>query len=96
MTQLPEDVKNKVTQLFNDATKRERVKELLLTLWTVPLNVGPDQLARSILILSEGKLEEIEAIFASNFYGDPRDVIVNAEIKNGKPGHYFNQSFSDN
>lgn len=95
MKSLPEDITNKIAQLFNDAEERKRVQELLLTLWEIPLNVGADQLARSILVLAEDKLEEVEAIFASNFDGDPRDVILNAEIKNGKPGHYFNQPFLD-
>lgn len=96
MTSLPEDITSKIAQLFHSAADRQQVQELLLTLWTIPLNVGADQLARGILILSNGQMEEVEKILASNFYGDPRDVIVNAEIKDGKPGHYFNPPFRNN
>ncbi len=95
MTQLPEDIANKIKQLFPGEIDRASVQKQLLTLWTRHLNVGADQLARSILMLAVDDLTKFEEIFASNFYGDPRDVIVNAAIKNGQAGHYFTQPFTD-
>ena len=57
----------------------------LLKLWELSLNVGPDQLARSILILSAGDISIFREIFETDFYGDPRDVITRAESKLGNP-----------
>ena len=79
MTLFPDDIENKIEQLFPGSTDRQEVEKLLLTLWTTSLNMGADQLARGILILSDGQLFEIKKIFASDFYGDPKDVIMSAE-----------------
>jgi hypothetical protein len=68
---------------------------LISSLWHKTLNVRPDQLAPSILVISGSQLSKLEEIFDSNFYGDPRDVIMEAEGKCGNPGHYFIQPFSD-
>jgi len=59
------------------------------------LNVGPEQLSRSILILSDGDIEEVKEIIAKNFYGDPRDVIMMAEAELDNPGHYGNIPFEE-
>jgi hypothetical protein len=72
MTILPCDIENKIEQLFQSYADRQEVHKLLLTLWTTSLNVGAGQLARSILILSDGQLSEIKRIIASNFFGDPQ------------------------
>jgi hypothetical protein len=93
MILLPADIEAKINLLFIDLKERETVKQLMSDLWSKPLNVGPDQLTRSILILSEGRISEVEKIFHSNFYDDPRDVIMMAEQKSGNPGHYFVDRF---
>ncbi|AIM37863.1 hypothetical protein KO02_15090 [Sphingobacterium sp. ML3W] len=95
MTLLPEDINTRISQLFPSSTDRQRVIELLKSLWVTPLNVGADQLARSILVLSDGQLSEVEHIFLTHFSGDPRDIIIQAESKIGNPGYYFNQPFVD-
>jgi hypothetical protein len=96
MMRLPEDIKNKIDQHFFSSSARQRVTELLESLWTLPLNVGPDQLARSILILSNGQISEVENIFSTSFLGDPRDVIMQAENKIGHPRQYFIHPFIEN
>ena len=75
--------------LFPVTSDREEVERLLLSLWATPLNVGEEQLARSILVLSDGQVSEVKNIFNSHFFGDPRDVVMKAEIKTGNPRHYF-------
>lgn len=40
------------------------------------LTVGPQQLARSILIVAGGDRSGLEQQFESGFRGDPRDVIM--------------------
>jgi hypothetical protein len=85
----PTDIKNHLDKLFPAISDRQEVERLLLSLWTTSLNVGEEQLARSILVLSEGKILEVNNIFNSDFMGDPRDVIMSAEAKAHNPGHYF-------
>ncbi len=74
--------------------ERVKAKELISSLWTENLNVGPAQLARSILTISNDDLNKIIEI-AKDFYGDPRDVIMIAEGRLGNPGHYFIEPFND-
>jgi hypothetical protein len=90
---LPEDITRKIRELFGEDS-RDEVVQLLCSLWSAgPLTVGPDQLARSILVLSDGNIEQVRAIFESQFWQDPRDVVVAADEKLGRPGHYLTESF---
>lgn len=66
---------------------------LLSALWDRPLNVGPAQLSRSILMLAEGNVQEVRKLCEGTM-GDPRDVIMAAERKAGDPGHYFIPPFT--
>ena len=92
---LPTDIKNRLDKLFPIASDRQKVERLLLSIWTTSLNVGEEQLARSILVLSDGNVSEVQNIFNSGFMGDPRDVIISAEEKADNPGHYFTDPFFD-
>jgi len=92
---LPTDIKNRLDKLFTAISDRQEVERLLLSLWTTSLNVGEEQLARSILVLSDGKVSEVKNIFNSDFMGDPRDIIMSAEAKADNPGHYFTDPFFD-
>ena len=94
MVDLPKDIENKIDRIFA-VTERAEIKRLLLDLWSRNLNVGADQLARSILYLSDGNLDKLRTIFEKEFYGDPRDVIMMAEEKAGNPKHYFIISFDE-
>jgi len=51
------------------------------------LNVGAVQLARGILIISNGDVDKVLEIFDSTFYGDPRDLLVTAN-EMSKSSHY--------
>lgn len=93
MNLLP-DIAKKVTALFTNPNDAKEVTSLLLSLSSLPLNVGKDQLARSILILSDGNLDTLRKIFSSGFFGDPRDVIMIAEAKNGYPNQYGDFPFT--
>ncbi len=95
MTTLPTDIERRIDQLFIDLTDNQEVKKIILSLWTKTLNVGEDQLARSILTISEGDLQKLKSIYKQNFYGDPRDVIMTAERLLGNPGHYFIPTFDE-
>ncbi|GAC1351486.1 MAG: hypothetical protein NVS3B20_02260 [Polyangiales bacterium] len=89
---IPSDITLEIQRLF-DGSERARVSELITRLWFMHVTVGADQLARSILVISEGRVEEVERIFASSFDGDPRDVVVEAERRLGWPGHYLCKPF---
>lgn len=94
MAALPEDIQAKIAQLFPDSADRAAATELLSALWRdARLTVGPAQLARSILVLCDARVAEIERIIQSDFCGDPRDVLVSADARLGYPGHYGNDPF---
>ena len=94
MTTLPIDIERKTDQLFIDLKDNQEVKKLIQRLWTTTLNVGEDQLARSILTISGGDIQKLKD-FIKDFYGDPRDVIMAAERQLGNPGHYFIPTFDE-
>ena len=87
--QMPEDVVKSAQALFPNKQEREEVMQLLDSLLEQKISVGPDQLARSVLFLSHGKIEIVREIFSTTFYGDPRDMVLSAAIKNGYRDNYF-------
>jgi hypothetical protein len=95
MTSMPIDIINKIHELFPASNDQLQVKELIGQVYRSSLNVGADQLARAILVLSDGQIDKIKNIIACDFYGDPRDVIMEADAKLGNPGHYFIHAFKN-
>ncbi|MBI3134349.1 MAG: hypothetical protein HYZ14_06690 [Bacteroidetes bacterium] len=93
MHEIPRDILQKIQQLFPVPDEQQQVVALISGLWTQSLNVGPAQLARAILTLSENDLAELKSLFGQQFLGDPRDVILMAESKAGNPGTYFLTAF---
>ena len=94
---IPEDILNKINKLYSNSSDREIAQKFIESLWGQSLNVGPEQLARSILIISDGDLSELKRIFETRFLGDPRDVITMAKSKihGHGHGHYFTDPFKD-
>ena len=90
---LPPDILEYIQQHFSIHEEQVEVKNQLESLWALSLNVGPDQLARSLLVVCEGKVYKLKEIIQNGFYGDPRDVIMMAEAMLGHPGHYFMSAF---
>ncbi|MFY8163248.1 MAG: hypothetical protein ACOVKC_03325 [Brevundimonas sp.] len=70
------DVRARIDRDFRDPADRKAVRARLRSLWDMKLTVGPQQLARSILIIAAGDRSGLEQIFESGFRGDPRDVIM--------------------
>jgi len=93
--EIPKDILSKIDELFPAMEDNIIARNLIDEITQATANVGFAQLIRSILILSEGNLSNIRKIVQSDFYGDPRDVIMNAERKLGSPGHYFVPSFDE-
>lgn len=94
MMELPPDIINKINTLFPLEADRAQATQLLEALWTESLTVGPAQLARSMLILSKGDLQNMREL-KKNYRGDPRDVIMQAEALLGNSGHYLVDPFED-
>ncbi len=90
---IPEDIKAKVQELFPDETGQHYVLQKLGTLWQMPLNVGPAQLARGILVLAGSSRNKLDTLFDGDFMGDPRDLLTSADKKLGNPGHYCAEPF---
>ena len=80
MPEPPVDVRARIHSDFASVDEQRQVIALLGTLWDRPLNVGPAQLCRSILVLAEGNVQEVRKL-CTGFLGDPRDVIMAAERK---------------
>ena len=94
MYTLPKDILQKVEQTYVEVD-RESVISKLLSLWEANLSVGAEQLARSILIVADGKFDTFESVFKSIFQGDPRDVILIAMEKSENKTHYGNRPFEE-
>lgn len=87
------DVRARIDRDFRDPADRKAVRARLKSLWDMNLTVGPQQLARSILILAEGDRSELEQLFTSGFRGDPRDVIMAAMAVSGGQTAYGSKPF---
>jgi hypothetical protein len=85
MEKLPLDIINKIETDYQTIELQKYVTEKLLTIFSKNINVGIEQLIRCILIISNGNINEFNKIFESNFYGDPRDLLMTAnETTNNK------------
>jgi len=89
--ELPEDIRKKIEELFPETHQRQEVKRIMEEIYYQDWGVGKDQLARALLVLSNGKPERLEEHLKN---GDPRDLIMAAEATLGNPGHYFLIPFS--
>lgn len=91
MKKLPEDISKKIDEYFVSANDKREAIKLLNDVFNKNWNVGSDQLTRSLLVLSEGKIDLLK--IELNF-DDPRDVIMKAEKHEGDPKHYFIRPFT--
>jgi hypothetical protein len=83
--EIPKDILSKIDELFPEKEDHLTAKNLIEDIRESTTNVGYPQLIRSILTLSDGNLSVIRKIVDSDYYGDPRDVIMRAEKKLGNP-----------
>ena len=95
MNYLPDDILREITATFTNEQERQHVAEKLYSLYHMSLNVGPEQLARCVLVMAGGNVEKLDALFASTFGGDPRDLIMAAMDKAGGGVHYGLATFKE-
>lgn len=94
MSRLPTDLQEKVRELFSDANIRGELFESLEQLWDERINVGAAQLARAIVFLSDGDIEQFREL-RRTFMGDPRDVLMTANSRLQKSEYWFSEPFSE-
>lgn len=75
---LPLDIKNRVISKWPNENDHSIVFKMLNEIGNNRFNVGTDQLIRSILIIADDDKLKIKKIIDQNYYGDPRDVIMEA------------------
>jgi hypothetical protein len=81
---MPKDILDKMKTDFKSIDEIEYIKNKLFSLYSINLNVGAEQLMRSILVIANGKIDLFNKIFDTDFYNDPRDVIMEAMSINDK------------
>lgn len=70
------DIYKAIAGYFPSLHEQAEVEKLLHSINRADINVGTDQLARSILVVANGSLDEVKRLFHTGFLGDPRDVIM--------------------
>ena len=93
MEKLPEDILRKIEMDYKTNDLQKYVTEKLLTISSMKINVGIEQLVRCILIISNGNINEFNGLFESNFYEDPRDVIMEAMAISNNETYYGTKPF---
>lgn len=81
---LPNDIKTHIDEQFPNPNEKQEVLGMMKDIGQNSFNVGKDQLIRSILIIAQNDKSKIKRIIDSDYYGDPRDVIMEAM---GVPGN---------
>lgn len=90
---LQDDILQRIMKDFTGITDRVAVINLFQSVSQEAITVGMEQLQRSILVIAAGNFNEVQRIFDTGFYGDPRDLIMIAEAKAGYPGSYGSLAF---
>ena len=75
---IPSDIIKRINDKFSNEKERNEVKKIIIEIKNESINVGHDQLIRSILLIADDNVDIIKEIMISNYYGDPRDVILKA------------------
>jgi tetratricopeptide (TPR) repeat protein len=91
---LPADIYRKIHELFGNASEKKKAEKMLESLLADErLNVPALQLARSVLVVAGNNINEMQKIFDTTFYGDPRDVMMMAVAKSADNLEYFCKPF---
>ena len=95
MEKLPNDIIQRINMDFKTRNTQKYIIKKLSTLYKMSINVGIEQLIRSILIIANGNIEEFDKIFESSFYNDPRDLIMYAMDKTKNETYYGINPFTN-
>ena len=95
MADLPIDIEKRIKRDFPEGKDYENVRALLSGIDQSYINVGKDQLIRSMLLIADGNPQKIQEIIDSNFHHDPRDVIMMAMGVSDNTSNYGIDPFED-
>ncbi len=85
---LPDDILLRIQQKFPNPKDREEVLKMMDEIKKDAINVGKEQLIRSILIIADKDKNKIRQIIDSKYYGDPRNIIIEAmEVPGNENDH---------
>lgn len=74
--QIPKDIILRLKHDFEIETEYQEALRMIDYVRQDTLNVGWVQLSRAILLIADGNLNKMKRIIASDYYGDPRDLIM--------------------
>lgn len=94
-SQIPDDILRRIKNKFPNKEDQAEVIRLVKKVNTEILNVGNAQLIRSILIIADTNKTKMKTIIESGYYGDPRDVIVEALGIQGNTNDHGMTPFED-
>ncbi|MEL6250482.1 MAG: hypothetical protein AAFR87_00620 [Bacteroidota bacterium] len=95
MADLPIDIEKRIKRDFPKAKDYENVRALLSEIDRSYINVGKEQLIRSMLLIAKGNPDKIQEIIDTNFHHDPRDVIMMAMGISDNTSNYGIDPFED-
>lgn len=78
---LPIDIAESIRSKVHEESEVNELLKLCIVIKGMQLNVGNDQLIRAALVLSNYKSRQLNELMESKFKGDPRDVLVEANMK---------------
>lgn len=74
--EIPIDILLRIKSDFQSLCEYNQALSLINHVRLDNLNVGWEQLSRSLLILADGDIYKLKNIVENNYGGDPRDVIM--------------------
>ncbi len=95
MADLPIDIEKRIKRDFPEKKDYEKAEKLLSGIKQSYINVGKDQLIRSILLIAAGDAAKIQEIIDSNLDHDPRDVIMMGMGVSDNTSNYGIDPFED-
>ena len=95
MAELAIDIEKRIKRDFPEEKDYNNVRALLSGIDRSYINVGKEQLIRSMLLIANGNPQKIQEIIDSNFYHDPRDVIMMAMGISDNTSNYGIDPFID-
>lgn len=91
---MTKDIEIRILQDFSNPKDAVAVNEIFSKIVEFGSNTGIAQVLRSILYLADGNVQEVNRYYLM-YCEDPRDVIGEAEMKAGNPGHWFGIPFDE-
>ena len=78
---IDKDIVEKIDKELQRDVEKSQLLNLVKQVYEMELNVGHNQLVRCMLKLSKFQPGKFKLIIDSNFKGDPRDLILEANMK---------------